>query len=63
MSDSQLIVTLKDVRDACELVRSVPMPLCETSEVRNEAVMDVYTLLEQLAMERACMSGGADDGR
>ena len=50
---TQLTVTLKDVWDACAAVRAVPMPLCETAEVRNEAVMDVYTLLEQLAVQRA----------
>lgn len=50
--DAQLTVTLKDVYDVCEIVRGMPAPEGETARVRNEAVMDVYVLLEQLAMER-----------
>lgn len=49
----QLMVTLQDVYDACEIVCSMPAPEGAMAKVRNEAVMDVYTVLEQLAMERA----------
>lgn len=52
-TDNELKVSIRDVWEACEAVRAVPMPLGEMAEVRNEAVMDVYTLLEQLALERA----------
>lgn len=52
-TDNELKVSVRDVWEACEAVHAVPMPLGETAEVRNEAVMDVYTILEQLALERA----------
>jgi hypothetical protein len=61
-TDTQLIVSLGDVHEACDIVRSMPMPEGEVSRIREEAVMDVYTLLEQLALERACGMGDPADG-
>lgn len=61
-TDNELKVSVRDVWEACEAVRAVPMPLGEMAEVRNEAVMDVYTILEQLALERA-VHGATGTGR